>query len=49
MFYYESVFSGEKIAHFFKKGHFPKAIFNVDYFVNKAIELEKMGADIIND
>ncbi len=42
------VFSlGEKIAHFFKKGHFPKAIFNVDYFVNKAIELEKMGADII--
>jgi len=25
----------------------PKSVFNVDYFVNKAIELEKMGADII--
>ncbi|MBN2039105.1 MAG: carboxylase [Spirochaetes bacterium] len=25
----------------------PEAVFNVDYFVNKAVELEKMGADII--
>ncbi len=37
----------EKIQYLFKNGRFPESVFNVGYFVKKAIELEKMGADII--
>ncbi len=38
---------GEKISAFFSGKKLPKNIFNVDYFVNKAVELEKEGAEII--
>jgi pyruvate carboxylase subunit B len=37
----------DRLKYFFKEGHFPKSVFNVKYFVSKAIELERMGADII--
>ncbi len=37
----------EKAKHLITKGHLPKPIYNVEYFVDKAVELEKMGADII--
>ena len=37
-----------RFKHFLKTGRFPRSIYNVDYFVKKAIELEKMGADIIS-
>jgi pyruvate carboxylase subunit B len=36
-----------RLRYFFNNGHFPESVFNVGYFVKKAIELEKMGADII--
>ena len=29
------------------KAGYSESVFNVEYFVNKAVELEKMGADII--
>ena len=37
----------DRWKYFYKNGHFPKSIFDVNYFVRKAVELEKMGADII--
>lgn len=37
----------EKIKYFSKRKRFPKSIYNVNYFINKALELEKMGADMI--
>ncbi|MBN2403394.1 MAG: carboxylase [Spirochaetes bacterium] len=37
----------KKWKYFIKKREFPKSVFDVDYFVQKAVELEKMGADII--
>jgi oxaloacetate decarboxylase alpha subunit/pyruvate carboxylase subunit B len=37
----------EKLGYFFRNGHFPKKIFDVDYFVNKALEMQELGADII--
>jgi pyruvate/oxaloacetate carboxyltransferase len=39
--------TGEKFKHLLKKGSFPKDIYNVDYFVEKAVTIEEMGADII--
>ncbi len=39
--------TGEKIKHLFTRGSFPKKIYNVDYFVEKAKKIEEMGADII--
>ncbi len=38
---------GDKMKNLLKKGRFPKSIYNVKYFVDKAIEVEKMGADIL--
>lgn len=38
---------GEKVHAFFKGKKLPKDIFNVKYFVEKAVELEKEGAEII--
>ncbi len=38
---------GDKIKAFFKRKKLPENIFNVDYFVRKAVELEKEGAGII--
>jgi pyruvate/oxaloacetate carboxyltransferase len=37
----------EKIQSFLRGKGFPKKVFGVDYYVNKAKELEKLGADII--
>lgn len=37
----------DKIKAFFKRKKLPPALFSTDYFVNKAVELEKLGADII--
>lgn len=37
----------DKVKTFFKKGRFPQRIYDIYYFVSKAAELEKMGADII--
>jgi pyruvate carboxylase subunit B len=37
----------EKVSAFFSGKKLPKNIFNVNYFVNKAVELEKEGAEII--
>ncbi len=37
----------EKLGYFFKNGHFPNKIFDVEYFVNKALEMQELGADII--
>lgn len=39
--------TGEKLKHLLKKGTFPKEIYNVDYFADKAVKIEEMGADII--
>jgi len=39
--------SMDRIKAFFKRKRLPKTLFSTDYFVNKAIELEKLGADII--
>ena len=39
--------SMERIKSFFSGKKLPQNIFSVDYYVNKAKELEKMGADII--
>ena len=39
--------SMDRIKAFFKRKPLPKTLFSTDYFVNKAIELEKLGADII--
>jgi pyruvate carboxylase subunit B len=38
---------GEKIKHFIQKGHFPNKVFDVNYFVNKALDMQELGADII--
>jgi pyruvate/oxaloacetate carboxyltransferase len=39
--------SMDRIKAFFKRKHLPKKLFSTEYFVNKAVELEKLGADII--
>ncbi|MFP4459663.1 MAG: carboxylase [Candidatus Zixiibacteriota bacterium] len=37
----------DRIKGFFSGKKFPKAVFDIDYFVDKAKELEALGADII--
>ncbi len=39
---------GDKLKALLNFKPVPKEVFNIKYFVNKAIELEKMGADIIS-
>ncbi len=38
---------GKKLKYFFQHKRFPEKIFDVKYYVDKAINIEKMGADII--
>ncbi len=38
---------GERVKAIFSGKKLPKSVFGIDYFVNKALELEAMGADMI--
>jgi len=39
---------GERMRAFFKGKKLPKNLFTLDYFINKAKEMEKVGADMIS-